>query len=593
MTTNNVLTRAKKRKALEFIQAQQFAQARDLLLEICRIDRRDVESWFLLGNTTSALGDQAGAEGQLRNALELAPNNAQIQYNLGNVLRLQKRFEEASDAFRKAIQLKPDYVMAYANMGASLHDAGKASEAIEAYRTAIQLVPNLFPAYLNLGQSLIELDRLDEALTAFESAIRIKSNDADALLGLGRCRLELNQPELAIEVLRSALAIKPEDAKILHLLGVAYLQNKEHEKALELIQNAVRLHPQNAGARVNMCLTLTILGHIDEAVEEYNELLELNGDLAAARYGLSELHLLCGNWKQGWDSYRWRWRFFGKDRKIPEIEPGAFTTTGKKVHMLYEQGLGDELFFLRFLQAPILRNKRVSYCAQAKIAPLIARSLPSISVTTDRSLPTDSDHTIYVGDLPYLTQMDQTMAVPPPVSLVPKPEHSRLMQARLAELGPPPFIGVTWRAGTFRERLLFKSSPTEKIAEVLRQCNATIVVLQRQPTDVELVSFRDVLGKPIHDLSQLNEDLENMLALLALLDDYVGVSNTNMHLRAGVGKTARVLVPNPPEWRWMASGDESPWFPGFRVYRQGTDMDWTPAFDKLAEDLAAAFPTRA
>ena len=60
-----------------------------------------------------------------------------------------------------------------------------------------------------------------------------------------------------------------------------------------------------------------------------------------------------------------------------------------------------------------------------------------------------------------------------------------------------------------------------------------------------------------------------MLALLALLDDYVGVSNTNMHLRAGVNRTAKVLVPAPPEWRWMAEGKESPWFPGFTVYRQG------------------------
>ena len=36
-----------------------------------------------------------------------------------------------------------------------------------------------------------------------------------------------------------------------------------------------------------------------------------------------------------------------------------------------------------------------------------------------------------------------------------------------------------------------------------------------------------------------------MLALLSLIDEYVGVSNTNMHLRAGVGKTAKVLVPAP------------------------------------------------
>ena len=76
-----------------------------------------------------------------------------------------------------------------------------------------------------------------------------------------------------------------------------------------------------------------------------------------------------------------------------------------------------------------------------------------------------------------------------------------------------------------------------------------------------------------------------MLALLALIDDYVGVSNTNMHLRAGSAEPPRVLMPAPPEWRWMAQGKESPWFPGFSVYRQGYDGNWDSALRELENDL--------
>jgi hypothetical protein len=79
-----------------------------------------------------------------------------------------------------------------------------------------------------------------------------------------------------------------------------------------------------------------------------------------------------------------------------------------------------------------------------------------------------------------------------------------------------------------------------------------------------------------------------MLALLDVLDDYIGVSNTNMHLRAGAGKTARVLVPWPAEWRWMIAGGTSPWFPGFRIYRQRPDGDWKEALTALAADLQSA-----
>ena len=93
------------------------------------------------------------------------------------------------------------------------------------------------------------------------------------------------------------------------------------------------------------------------------------------------------------------------------------------------------------------------------------------------------------------------------------------------------------------------------------------------------------MAREVHDFSALNDDLEDMLALLGLIDDYVGVSNTNMHLRAGVGGRARVLVSNPPEWRWMTDGETSPWFPGYKVYRQAVTGDWSGALVTLTHDM--------
>jgi hypothetical protein len=58
-------------------------------------------------------------------------------------------------------------------------------------------------------------------------------------------------------------------------------------------------------------------------------------------------------------------------------------------------------------------------------------------------------------------------------------------------------------------------------------------------------------------LTALYEVLEALLALLALVDSYVGVSNTNLHLRAG-RERRQVLEPRPSEWRRMPSDNESP-----------------------------------
>jgi hypothetical protein len=164
----------------------------------------------------------------------------------------------------------------------------------------------------------------------------------------------------------------------------------------------------------------------------------------------------------------------------------------------------------------------------------------------------------------------------------------------LAELGPPPYLGLTWRAGTApadqrgRSWLLHKEIPVDALAGAVKGFPGTIIALQRLPRSGEIAQLSERVSRQVHDLTGLNEDLETMLALLAAIDEYVGVSNTNMHLRAGAGRTARVLVPRPAEWRWMVAG-ESPWFPGFRVYRQQRDGDWSAALGRLDRDVVARY----
>ncbi len=124
-----------------------------------------------------------------------------------------------------------------------------------------------------------------------------------------------------------------------------------------------------------------------------------------------------------------------------------------------------------------------------------------------------------------------------------------------------------------------------ELADAMHGVAGTFIALQRNPEPGELDANASLLGRPLADLTALNDDLEDMVALVGLLDDYVCVSNTNLHLRATQGGACRVLIPNPPEFRWMARGEESPWFPGTTVYRQDMAGDWTGALARLGADL--------
>ena len=76
-----------------------------------------------------------------------------------------------------------------------------------------------------------------------------------------------------------------------------------------------------------------------------------------------------------------------------------------------------------------------------------------------------------------------------------------------------------------------------------------------------------------------------MLALLALVDEYVTVSNTNVYLMVGLGRSPRVIVPFPPDWRWLHAGETSPWFRAVPLYRQTPGRGLEEVLGRLAGDL--------
>jgi hypothetical protein len=140
---------------------------------------------------------------------------------------------------------------------------------------------------------------------------------------------------------------------------------------------------------------------------------------------------------------------------------------------------------------------------------------------------------------------------------------------------------------------MFKEVPADKFAMTLKGLRGTFIAMKRLPAPGEIERFSAILEAPLHDQTTLNENLEDILAWSGLLDEYICVSNANVHFRTAQSKTCRVLVLHPPEFRWMMEGESSQWFVGTKLYRQGRDGDFTAALPMLKSDLASLGPSPA
>ena len=576
--------------AQAYFSLQRYAEAHAMFRKACRLDPRNVRFQLGVANSLALQGKHAEATGLLRNLAHRFPDNALVWFNLGNALRDQSAADDALASYRQALHLDARLVQARNNLADLLHKLLRFEEAEREYRACIDVAPEYLLARCNLASVVMDLGRFGEA---------------EALC-------------------REVAARAPDEAQAHTLLGAALGHQGKLLDALQAHRTAARLATRDAKVAQNLAATLTDCGRLPEAMCWFARSLALNPDLASTHLLMGYALLGQGRLAEGWAEYGYRpWPdlFRAQYPHILLARTLPADVSGKHICIVKEQGLGDEIFFLRFAPQLHAAGARVTCCASDKIGGLLKR-VPGIAQLVAENIPppATADVVILAGDLPHAVSDFPVSAlppaqsaglmsnlrefhchmgifwprIPPPLPLAPMPARVAEMRERLAASGPPPYLGLTWRGGTppREQRMviwaLYKEIGIAPLAAALRKTAGTFIALQRKPADGEIHALSQALERKVHDFTDLNEDLEGMLALVALLDEYIGVSNTNVHLRASAGRHARVLVPCQPDWRWMYGGRSSLWFPGSTVYRQSLRGEWGAALAALEHDLSSA-----
>ena len=463
--------------------------------------------------------------------------------------------------------------------------SGQSELALEAARRAHEGNRSNLDYLNTLGVAYGENGELERAESSFRKALKRRPVFLDALINLAKTLEKQERLAESIPLYERALALDETSPKLATNLARLY---RARGDALAAGQLLVRLAKHIDGQDLAMALAECDyeLESAAAAIERLSRAIDEHPDWVIARNALAHALLANGHWRAGWQQYLARRALFDPTSATPAGLPAR--EDGERILLRGEQGLGDVLFFLRF--APLLRARgaRLTLACEKKLHPIIATGVLD-AVTADEG--PGCDRQMWLGDLPALLGCDQTPAAWP-VTVADAARHAA--RQRLAALGPGPYLAVTWRAGTDtvrgREFGLERTSLSKAIAPAdlgaaLRGWPGSVIALQRAARPEDGAQFAAGLGAACHDLSSLGDDLPALAALLAELDEYVTVSNTNVHLLAGLGRTARVLVPYPAEWRWMRCDGASPWFPNFPVYRQGQSRDWSNALGALRRDL--------
>jgi Flp pilus assembly protein TadD len=152
------------------------------------------------------------AEQQFREAIRIQPRYVNSRVNLGLIYLNRRQLDEAEQEFRAASGSKR-ITSAFRgaiinNLGVVLALKGKRQEAEHAFAEAVRLAPGNADARANLGKAYTEKGMVREGITQLSEAIRLKGSNPRFHYMLGQAYYQQGEKEFAVIALARALRLK-------------------------------------------------------------------------------------------------------------------------------------------------------------------------------------------------------------------------------------------------------------------------------------------------------------------------------------------------------------------------------------------------
>ncbi|WP_109482020.1 tetratricopeptide repeat protein [Paraburkholderia sp. C35] len=572
-------------------QQGQHEEAADLVRRAADLRPQDAALQLNLGNALKALGRLDQAIERFRNALTLAPTFPMAHYNLGNAYALAGRHEDAVDSFEKSLRLQPMDASSHVNLGNALHALGRHSEAVDSFRRALELRPGHAGAHNNIGMALNALGSTTEASAHFRAALKAEPRFVAARFNLANTLDATGQHEAAVAEFEAALALQPNLPPALFGLGNALASLGRHDEARPRFERAVGLDPNFVLAWLSLGAAHHALGAYDAAVRTFDQALRLWPDSAIAHMNRGVTLLTLGDFKRGLPEYEWRLENAAQSNAAMSANAPTLPRwngeplAGRTLLVHAEQGFGDTLQFVRFVELAAQRAAHVVLEVQPQLMSLLAPSAQQWRVT------------LIAQGAPRPRVDLQCPLLSLPFALGTEPDT---IPARAPYLNAPAAARRTWRGslGGHAKRKLGlawsgraqrqenRSLPLAALEPLLALDGIDWIVLQPALGDEERAALdAHPRAHNIHRFDGRIQDFADTAAIIERLDGVVSIDTSIAHLAGALGKPLWLMLPFAADWRWFTRDTRSPWYPSARLVRQSQPGAWADVVDEVAAAL--------
>ena len=193
------------------------------------------------GNRFLGSGEAEDAIVLLSRAVELSPENPELQFLLGRAHTQNRDFEAAEAPLRRAIDLGIRDPSALVFLGAILWESGRMEEAEPVYRQAVQATGRAYMPLSQLGRLLLWQGRFEEAVGLLQEATMKDPSSIGALFDLAEAQRGAGQIEAAISSYRRVVSQAPDLIKSHYGLGMLLARTGDREGSQKELAEYQRL----------------------------------------------------------------------------------------------------------------------------------------------------------------------------------------------------------------------------------------------------------------------------------------------------------------------------------------------------------------
>lgn len=213
----------------------------------------------------SATGDSQKALALLMDARKYAPDDPDVNSELGTMALQMSSWQEAVEAFQRTLKIREDDPLALYSLGRAFMGLSQFEDARQPFARFVALRPDDASGHCALGMTLAALEHVAEARKEFDRSIALAPAQNESYFRLGLIDLDANDLDEAARNLHQVLAREPKHAGALSALGRVAFEQKRYPDAINLLQQAIASDESLREAHYYLGLTFARVGRKAEA----------------------------------------------------------------------------------------------------------------------------------------------------------------------------------------------------------------------------------------------------------------------------------------------------------------------------------------